>query len=605
MVLISSKKYACETCIKGHRSSTCKHTDRPLYEIKKKGRPVTQCEHCRELRKTKQVHVKCICEVKADNSFSQLSSSGGKKGAKIPQCAAFPNGLPQELEAAVASQSQEGFSLDPSHGVKEQGSCGCKVGAPCTCWTPRYSSVRHNGTQAGSSEDIRSSGGIESGQPQARLSMSHILARVKELRPVLPRPTSSNSSSGGPVHDLSSGLPHSIPNRHHMHDNVMFSPYGRAYDRIHDHLLGQEKYHPSGSYQPPSQDGFYERPVLELAASGSQTDPIVSLGNFPLTSACGCGEGCHCSGCESSKAAGDPAPNTNRTPNNCPSCLECSYFIPPLPAAQQQSSQRVAIDEWLRQVSAPLTGSDVTAFQQNFSRQEHLLSIEGTSRNLGINRQCDLINDVWNESALPPTAHRNVQPSNSSDDGHTHASTPDHCIAPCSCPSQSCQCRQRDYFAIGETDTTNMDGRASSCAERLGQLQMSQGMSRSDTHLVLPEVYQNRPMSAPLQRNLGVQRLCMTNTADVPYSASMSALDLTAGSNYVGNSQSVDFRNANNNTSTSTPNLIMSWAIDIDEGDPAPVSGVIPSMYSYAMSNSGTDGTSSYDDLSMTLRTPL
>ena len=60
-----------ETCIKGHRSSSCKHTDRPLFEIKKKGRPVTQCEHCRELRKTKQVHVKCICESKAEPSSSK------------------------------------------------------------------------------------------------------------------------------------------------------------------------------------------------------------------------------------------------------------------------------------------------------------------------------------------------------------------------------------------------------------------------------------------------------------------------------------------------------------------------------------------------------
>ena len=50
-----------DTCIKGHRSSACKHTDRPLFEIQKKGRPVTQCSHCRELRKTKQVHVKCNC----------------------------------------------------------------------------------------------------------------------------------------------------------------------------------------------------------------------------------------------------------------------------------------------------------------------------------------------------------------------------------------------------------------------------------------------------------------------------------------------------------------------------------------------------------------
>ncbi|KAL7415969.1 hypothetical protein BDY24DRAFT_327173, partial [Mrakia frigida] len=46
----------------GHRSSSCTHTDRPLFEIKKKGRPATQCTHCRELRKTKQVHVKCMCE---------------------------------------------------------------------------------------------------------------------------------------------------------------------------------------------------------------------------------------------------------------------------------------------------------------------------------------------------------------------------------------------------------------------------------------------------------------------------------------------------------------------------------------------------------------
>ncbi|KAF8352100.1 transcription factor, partial [Amanita rubescens] len=132
-VLISSKKYACETCIKGHRSSTCKHTDRPLYEIKKKGRPVTQCEHCRELRKTKQVHVKCICEVKSDHSFLQPSSNGKKgtallanrfyrkptpyQGTKIPQCATFPNGLPQELEAVVASQfAQEGSTSDPCHG---------------------------------------------------------------------------------------------------------------------------------------------------------------------------------------------------------------------------------------------------------------------------------------------------------------------------------------------------------------------------------------------------------------------------------------------------------------------------------------------------------
>ncbi|KZT39511.1 hypothetical protein SISSUDRAFT_984745, partial [Sistotremastrum suecicum HHB10207 ss-3] len=66
-----------QTCIKGHRSSSCYHTDRPLFEIKKKGRPITQCEHCRELRKTKQLHIKCHCDGRDDGS------GGVKKGLSV------------------------------------------------------------------------------------------------------------------------------------------------------------------------------------------------------------------------------------------------------------------------------------------------------------------------------------------------------------------------------------------------------------------------------------------------------------------------------------------------------------------------------------------
>ncbi|KAG0023515.1 hypothetical protein BGZ80_009197 [Entomortierella chlamydospora] len=46
MVFVNGQKFACE---------------RPLHEIKKKGRPSTQCLHCKELRKAKQVSVRCIC----------------------------------------------------------------------------------------------------------------------------------------------------------------------------------------------------------------------------------------------------------------------------------------------------------------------------------------------------------------------------------------------------------------------------------------------------------------------------------------------------------------------------------------------------------------
>ena len=79
--VIDGKKWACSACIKGHRSSACQHTvslhtplnqhngflrtsrwqNRPIFEIKKKGRPPTQCLKCRQMRKATGLHAKCLC----------------------------------------------------------------------------------------------------------------------------------------------------------------------------------------------------------------------------------------------------------------------------------------------------------------------------------------------------------------------------------------------------------------------------------------------------------------------------------------------------------------------------------------------------------------
>jgi len=103
MVFFNDKKFACESCIKGHRSSACHHTDRPLFEIKKKGRPVSQCPKCRELRQSKKLHSKCTCDHKDDAPLMQpLSSSSTSKPRFIPIIPALPNGL---KDAIAASQS--------------------------------------------------------------------------------------------------------------------------------------------------------------------------------------------------------------------------------------------------------------------------------------------------------------------------------------------------------------------------------------------------------------------------------------------------------------------------------------------------------------------
>jgi len=64
-MLIKGEKYACEACVRGHRVSNCQHSDRPLQHINKKGRPVSQCTHCRTLRKSRSAHVRCECGEKA------------------------------------------------------------------------------------------------------------------------------------------------------------------------------------------------------------------------------------------------------------------------------------------------------------------------------------------------------------------------------------------------------------------------------------------------------------------------------------------------------------------------------------------------------------
>ncbi|PKY03174.1 copper fist DNA binding domain protein [Aspergillus campestris IBT 28561] len=60
-MLIDGEKWACEACVRGHRVSSCHHSDRPLTHINKKGRPVSQCAHCRGLRKSRTTHTKCEC----------------------------------------------------------------------------------------------------------------------------------------------------------------------------------------------------------------------------------------------------------------------------------------------------------------------------------------------------------------------------------------------------------------------------------------------------------------------------------------------------------------------------------------------------------------
>ncbi|EIT73377.1 copper fist DNA binding domain protein [Aspergillus flavus] len=101
-MLIDGEKWACEACVRGHRVSSCHHSDRPLTHINKKGRPVSQCAHCRGLRKSRTTHTKCECGDKKKNSHKH------------------------DLDPHHANDKRD-------HKQDSRPRCGCTHGQRCTC----------------------------------------------------------------------------------------------------------------------------------------------------------------------------------------------------------------------------------------------------------------------------------------------------------------------------------------------------------------------------------------------------------------------------------------------------------------------------------------
>ena len=83
--------------------------DRPLTHINKKGRPVSQCPHCRGLRKARASHVKCDC---------------GEKPHTKEEC------IDAEIQHELNENTFE-FTADPS--APELHICCCSHGSRCTC----------------------------------------------------------------------------------------------------------------------------------------------------------------------------------------------------------------------------------------------------------------------------------------------------------------------------------------------------------------------------------------------------------------------------------------------------------------------------------------
>nr|ACI24004.1 ACE1-like transcription factor [Gelatoporia subvermispora] len=268
MVYVGDKKYACESCIKGHRSSTCRHIDRPLYEIKAKGRPVTQCEHCRQLRKTKQIHVKCTCGGK--DELERIATREGSKSTPVP---AFPNGLPEALRTPgmmhIVSDGSESEHSNPS---------SSHAGAP---------KRREKARERPSSRNSRH---VEGSQASRATEPGGLVARAhpKDLRPVLPKASPEPRS------------PHGVPGRDYTRSSQQHASSSRMSEqpghRIHDHAGGSSAMMSMSALGDSSQSWNFDIPLDNIPNPAWTPSP--NLGDtFDVESfhaLYGCGPACPC-----------------------------------------------------------------------------------------------------------------------------------------------------------------------------------------------------------------------------------------------------------------------------------------------------------------------
>ena len=337
-------------------------------------------------------------------------------------------------------------SIDFSQGETSPSGCRCYKGEQCDCCVPRKPPGRRRPSVH--SQDVlrperhhpqyhhhaESSHGSKDPPPPVS---SHVLARIAELRPVLPRPPRND----GPLHDPSSSMPHSHSNRHHTHENMYFSPYGRAYEHIHtpDHYETKPIPQSGDTHALPVR---HQPPVRQNTLPGTQSGFDAwqaAPGVFP--SPCACGDSCRCPGCSQHSSApiapGAAYPSCTN-PASCSFCLDCTILsLPPssapLSSDSASDSQTREFEEWLRQISASPTAANTVGMPASFSPYD-----------LSMNPVAAVLppNPIQNHNA---NSNSNSSPNpNHTRSSHNPSSADGRCQGRCNCPSGTCspaQCR--------------------------------------------------------------------------------------------------------------------------------------------------------------------
>ncbi|KAF8167870.1 hypothetical protein B0H34DRAFT_35202 [Crassisporium funariophilum] len=335
MVYVNSKKFACESCIKGHRSSACAHTDRPLFEIKKKGRPVSQCTKCRELRQSKKLHSKCTCNHEGEGTMPQLSSSSPtacKSRRFVPIIPALPNGLRD-----FVGTSKSSITLPPD--VRQRGGFHCPVQVarshvygpvdsllnPCDCksvWKCKCKESTSTGPCVPETSDNESTNGLT----------ALALAAALRCRTPTPPPTTVSSIRRSVTYRSRPGSPNHTSHKRQKQD---VTPAARAPGPDLAPIL----FSPSSTISTPMPDFAF------MAPSMSEISSLAGSG-------CTCGVQCACPGCVEHRSNEPTSHERKDCADGCGICIDHSIMALPVGNQSQASSSTSFLDRFFARAAA-------------------------------------------------------------------------------------------------------------------------------------------------------------------------------------------------------------------------------------------------------------
>ncbi|KAF9455318.1 hypothetical protein BDZ94DRAFT_1205886 [Collybia nuda] len=377
MVYVNSKKFACESCIKGHRSSSCHHTDRPLFEIKKKGRPVSQCDKCRELRQSKRVHSKCTCSPAGDDVLRNEPAKpipGTKSRRFIPIEPALPNGLRDVLQASKVSSSTPADARQRVDTLLNP--CNCKSVWKCKCRTAPISDTQGSGLETLARVAVMCCNNEAStSSPPVNKSTKRKLSRLgspsltthKRLKHIT---KSTASPSPGPE------LPP-------IQFDISVSPTGKTSNPLPDFPV-----------MPPMSE------IASFAGSG-----------------CTCGVQCACPGCVEHRGAEHASKERNDCADGCGTCIDSNHGVA-LPGHDCEAAN----------------GVNTSKFLDKFFARAAALPLPPTNRRMGVGVDIDPMNIMVYPGAARATDEGGFA------FGLVSLPKLECCGGRCACPTGRCGC---------------------------------------------------------------------------------------------------------------------------------------------------------------------